>query len=447
MKSFFTVNPTTGLNLQEEFYQSADQIEKSLAGAFANYQENRIFKISDRSAVLLTLGQALRAQAQGLAQSMTLEMGKCLTDSLLEVEKCAGACDYFAAELPRLMSEEQVPCHAKGTKILKEPLGPILCIMPWNYPLWQVMRFAIPAVAIGNPVLLKHAEITTGTARLLAKVFDSVKLGLMHLLIIDHEQTAKVLRDSRVRGVTLTGSSRAGREIGKIAGESLKKSVLELGGSDAYLVLQDADLELAVKVCVRARMTNNGQSCIGGKRFVVHKSLFSDFTHLFQAEVKNWPWGDPFSSSAQVGPLAHKKFQQGLAKQCEALVSEGAQCLFDFSKEQSFDWAAPSAFFPPRAYTVKSNIKLSMEQELFGPVALCFSFDTVNEAVNIANQSVFGLGGAVFSRDLQRAEAVAKQMECGFPFGGVKDSGYGRELGAVGFSEFCNIKSVTSAAA
>jgi succinate-semialdehyde dehydrogenase/glutarate-semialdehyde dehydrogenase len=380
-------------------------------------------------------------------------MGKPLKDSLAEVEKSATAFDYYAENLAVLVAAEPVKTAYAKSEIVKDSMGPVLAVMPWNFPLWQVTRFAAPAVGIGNPILLKHSDLVAGTADLITQVFDSVAPGLLFNLRIGHEEAAKVIADRRCVAVTLTGSAKAGREIAAVAGRELKKSVLELGGSDAYVVMKDADVEKAAKLCANARMVNNGQSCVAAKRFIVHSSVSDAFIKAFEKQVCALPMGDPSKPETVTGSLASKKFQEGLIKQCRELESHGAKKLFDL--DEKHDYSQAGAFFPARAYMVTANNEYAFTEEFFGPVALVMTFEKEDEALSLANKSIYGLGGAVFTADIEAGRKFARQMECGFvgindqvksdphlPFGGVKDSGYGRELSQYGFHEFMNIKTL-----
>lgn len=455
MAKFDTINPATGKALKSYEHISEVTIESILTKAYQSYLITKTKSVSDRARDLASIAAAFRSRKSDLAKSMTLEMGKAIKDSLAEVEKCATTFDFFAENLESLLAPEEVKSGYVQSRIVKDSIGPILAVMPWNFPLWQVTRFAAPAVGIGNPVLLKHADLVAGTAELISDIFDQVSTGLLFNVRIDHDQAEKLIADRRCAAVTLTGSARAGREIAKATGKNLKKTVLELGGSDAYVVFADSDVEKSAKICAEGRMTNNGQSCVAAKRFVVHQSILPRFIEGFEARVRELKSGDPSNAATANGSLASKKFQTQLLKQCEAIEMAGAKKIFDLAESESFDWSLPSAFFPARAYLVDQKIDLAFAEEFFGPVALVFSFGTDDEALAIANRSIYGLGGAVFSKDLVKAEKFARLMEAGFiaindqvksdprlPFGGVKDSGYGRELSHFGFNEFCNIKSL-----
>lgn len=448
-----TINPFDGQAISTYHYIDDSEIEKEIQFAFACYQKAQDKTLDLKTQQLRALASGLREHKSRLALMMTREMGKVITDSETEIEKCAVTAEYFAENLAAIASDESVKAQYPHSKIVKNSMGPLFAIMPWNFPLWQIIRVLVPAIGIGNPVILKHADATTGTAKILHEICNQIEPGLLIHLLLTHEQAAQVIAHPKVRAVTLTGSAKAGREIAALAGRHLKKSVLELGGSDAYVVLEDADIDKAAKVCAAARMVNNGQSCVAGKRFIVQSAVFDQFLKKFSEEIARFKMGNPEDRQFKVGPLASKKFQKGLLEQCEMLESLGAKKVFD--ADPKFNFKAADAFFPARIYQVDSKLEQAHLEEFFGPVALVFSFFNDEEALEIANKSIYGLGGAVFSRDLSRAEKMARKMECGIvaindqvksdarmPFGGVKDSGYGRELSLYGFNEFSNIKSL-----
>jgi succinate-semialdehyde dehydrogenase/glutarate-semialdehyde dehydrogenase len=453
MSSFQTVNPATGETLRSYSHLSSADVDERLDRSRAAYTRFKARSIDERARNLRALAESFRSHRDELARMMTLEMGKAIKDSLAEIEKSATGFDYYAENLKPLLAAEAVKTGYARSEIVKDSIGPILAIMPWNFPVWQVTRFAAPAVGIGNPILLKHSDLCAGTAELIVSIFESVEPELMFNFRIDHTEAARVIGDRRCAAVTLTGSARAGREVAATAGRFLKKSVLELGGSDAYVVFHDADVEKSAKICANGRMTNNGQSCVAAKRFVVHKSVLAKFTAEFERRVRELSFGDPLDPKTANGSLASKRFQEGLLKQCRELEARGAKKLFDLG--ETFDFSKPGAFFPARAYEVDASNEFAFTEEFFGPVALIFSFESEDDALLIANRSIYGLGGAVFSKDVERATAFARRMEAGFigindqvksdphlPFGGVKDSGYGRELSHYGFDEFCNIKTL-----
>lgn len=452
--NFETINPATGETLATYKHLTTEQIERLLAAAHGEYLKAKSKPVSLKVEQLKKLGDAFREQKEELGRLMTLEMGKAIKDSIAEIEKSASAFDYFAENLPKFLTDESVKANYPKSEIVKDSIGPILAIMPWNFPLWQVVRFAAPAVGIGNPILLKHSDLTAGSANKIVEIFDSVAEGLMFNMRIDHEQAAKLIGDRRVSAVTLTGSARAGREVAKVAGENLKKAVLELGGSDAYVVFADSDVDKAAEICAKGRMVNNGQSCVAAKRFIVEKSVYSQFLKKFTDTLSKMKVGNPLDASTEVGSLASKKFQKQLLEQCEKIEKAGAEKVFDLASQAQGD-AFKNAFFPARVYTVSKSLELAYTEEFFGPVALIATFESEDEALEISNKSIYGLGGAVFRKDEAKAKAFARKMECGFvgindqvksdahlPFGGVKDSGFGRELSPYGFNEFCNIKTL-----
>jgi succinate-semialdehyde dehydrogenase/glutarate-semialdehyde dehydrogenase len=449
--TFQTIDPASGELISTESWMIDSDIEVAISEAFKYSKSNKEKSIGARSELLRKMSVELRQAKPILAKQVSLEMGKVFAEAELEIEKSALCCQYFSENLEEFLKDQVIG----GTRIVKENLGPILAVMPWNFPVWQLIRVLAPAIGIGNPVILKASEITAGSAKLLQNIFDGVEKGLLFNLRINHEQTAKIIADRRVRAVTLTGSTKAGKQVAELAGRFLKKSVMELGGSDAYVILDDADIEGSAKLCANARMINNGQSCIAAKRFIVPEKSFATFCEAFSIQVRSLKMGSPFDPTVKVGPLAHKRFQEQLIKLCHSLEVEGAQKIFDLDSGQGFDWMAPHAFFPARGYQVTDKMKIPIQEEFFGPVALMYSYTGEDEALEIANQSVFGLGGAVFSKNLDRAQSFAQKMDCGvvginqsvfsdpkIPFGGTKDSGYGRELGSIGFDEFINVKSI-----
>ncbi len=486
---FYTNNPRTGEKIKAYNYHSFSQTDQQLQNAWLSFQKNIEQRsksslsqwILQRQDLLIQLAECFLHNKDPLSLQISLEMGKSLIEAVAEIEKSISAFRYYAEVLPEMLQDSvfaAMPSYRQA-RVCKMPLGPVLAVMPWNFPLWQLVRFAAPAVAIGNPILLKHSDITAGVAEMIENIFSNVSSELLFNLRIDHEQTAKVIADPRVCAVTLTGSSRAGREVASLAGKYLKKSVLELGGSDPYLILADADLPAAAAACARSRMINNGQSCIAAKRILVDQSVFAEFSELFCAEIKKL--------SAVPVPMAHLRFKQQLQNQFDELVvisekdPNEIKLVLDLqdkqikqdklnkneklknkpdSQESDFYNNQPeaSAFFAPKVFSCSLDFIKNYQQELFGPIALLAGFSNLDQAVAAANASVYGLGSAIFSQDLSQASALAMRLQTGvvaindfvksdpkIPFGGVKDSGFGRELGLYGFDEFCNIKSIVSA--
>lgn len=406
-----------------------------------------------RGRVLREIAGLLREERESLAQLMTREMGKIVGESRAEVDKCAWVCDYYAENAEAFLAPIPVATEASESLISFQPLGVVLAVMPWNYPLWQVFRFAAPALMAGNGVVLKHAPNVFGTAFQIEALLQKSALpeNLFRNLAVDTDAVADIIRNPRVRAVTLTGSVRAGRAVAGIAGQALKKTVLELGGSDAYVILKDADLAAAALACVTSRMINGGQSCIAAKRFVVEKAVLQPFTELVVAGMQAYRMGDPTDPDSSLGPLARMDLRETLHHQVKRSLAKGAIALLGGDLPDG-----PGAYYPP---TVLSNVGPGMpayEEELFGPVASLIAAENEADALRIANDSVFGLGGAIFTADAQRGQHLAEthlQAGCCFvndfvrsdprvPFGGIKDSGYGRELGLFGIREFVNIKTV-----
>lgn len=439
---FQTINPATGEVVASYEYVSEEKIKSTLKEA--SYQHARWKKVplSERAETVRKLAKRFRAEKEALANLMTKEMGKSHQEGVAEIEKCADTFDYFADHAVEFLKAEKVAVEKAHVEIAFESMGVILSIMPWNFPFWQFVRFAAPSLIIGNVILLKHAAITAGCAERIEAICREVTgEALIYNLRLNHEQTARVIADPIIQGVTFTGSTQAGREIAKTAGQNLKKSVLELGGSDAYLVLEDADIPLAAKKCAAGRMINHGQSCVAAKRFVVLAPVFESFLQAFKAEMEKF----------EPRPLAHKKFKDQLEEQVQKLKAHGGKMLLGENAG-----SLPEAVYPPGILVFEKDSKEAHQEELFGPVAMVFRAASVQEALQIANQSPYGLGGGIFSKDAERADKIVREnMEAGFvtvndtvrsdprlPFGGVKDSGYGRELSVHGFREFCNIKTV-----
>jgi succinate-semialdehyde dehydrogenase/glutarate-semialdehyde dehydrogenase len=408
--------------------------------------DERLFSVNKMVSVL-------RANAESYAELISAEMGKPQAEARLEIEKCARLCDYYAENAADFLKPELIKTEAKKSFVAYEPLGIILGIMPWNFPFWQVFRFALPSVIAGNGVLLKHASNVTACAVKIENIFLEAGFDkdIFKTLIISHEHVEDIIKDNRISAVSLTGSSHAGSAIAQVAGKYLKKCVLELGGSDAYVILADADLEKAAEICVKSRLLNNGQSCISAKRFIVLKSQQEDFTKLVLAQMKAKKFGDPRDENNDLGPMARHDLRDALHEQVKKSIGLGAHCLLGGEIPK-----LKGAFYPP---TILSNVQKGMpayDEEIFGPVAAIISAADENDAIRIANDSQFGLGACVFTSDLERGEKIAlKELAAGssfvnalvhsdprLPFGGIKQSGFGRELGLCAMREFVNIKTV-----
>jgi succinate-semialdehyde dehydrogenase/glutarate-semialdehyde dehydrogenase len=446
------INPATGQTVHIYHETPDSEVVAAIEKAHAAWQGWRATAFAERAALMRRGAEVLKKRKDELARLMASEMGKPLKQGVGEAEKCAWVCEHYAEHAERLLASEDVKTEAQRSYVAFEPLGVVLAVMPWNFPLWQVYRFAAPGLMAGNVALLKHASNVPGCALAIQEMFEQAGFpeGVFRTLIIASRAVERVIEHPLVRAVTLTGSTAAGRSVASRAGRVLKKTVLELGGSDAYLVLDDADLELAATTCVSSRLINSGQSCIAAKRFIVQAPVLAAFTDRFAALMKAKKVGDPFADGIEVGPLARRDLRDALHDQVKRSIERGAKLLVGGEIP-----AGEGAFYPP---TVLANVRPGMpafDEELFGPVAAIVEARDEDHAVELANTSQFGLGSAVFSRDLARAERVARRLEAGsafvnalvasdprLPFGGIKESGYGRELGVFGIREFVNIKTV-----
>jgi succinate-semialdehyde dehydrogenase/glutarate-semialdehyde dehydrogenase len=395
----------------------------------------------------------LRRGAGELATLMALEMGKPVRQGRAEIEKCAWVCEYYADHAARFLEPETVATDARRSFVTFQPLGVVLAVMPWNFPFWQVFRFAAPALMAGNAGLLKHASNVCGCALAIEDVFTKAAFprGVFKTLLVGSGAVEGIVAHRHVRAVTLTGSAPAGRAVARSAGEHLKKTVLELGGSDAYVILEDADILEAAAICAAARLVNSGQSCIAAKRFIVPASRESEFTSAFLRKMVAARVGDPFDEATDVGPLARPDLRDELHRQVVDSVRKGAVCLAGGAIP-----AGPGSFYPPTVLTGVRRGMRAYDEELFGPVAAVIAVKDEEEAIRAANDTSFGLGAAVFTKDLERGELIAAtRIDAGscfvnslvksdprLPFGGIKESGYGRELSHFGIKEFVNVKTV-----
>ncbi len=406
-----------------------------------------------RSELMTKAANVLRRKKEQYSKLMTLEMGKPIAQSRAEVDKCAWVCEYYAANAEKFLTDELISTDASKSFVTFQPLGIVLAVMPWNFPFWQVFRFAAPGLMAGNAGILKHASNVSGCALAIEEVFREAGFpeNLFRAILVPSSQMEVVIKNEKIKAVTLTGSVPAGKAVAKTAGSVLKKTVMELGGSDPYIILEDADLEMAADTCVTARLINGGQSCIAAKRFIAAEKIYDSFEKLFVEKMKSKKMGDPFDESNHIGPQASISLRDELHQQVEKSIELGAKLLLG-GKIPELD----GAWYPP---TVLSNVKKGMpvyDEELFGPVAALIKANDEVEAIQIANDSIFGLGAAVFTNDVKRGERIAKekiQAGCCFvnafvksdprlPFGGIKESGYGRELSSFGIREFVNIKTV-----
>jgi len=446
------INPATDETIKEYKDHSEKEVKQILGLVDKDFREWRRTSFGHRSQLMFKAAEVLRENSDEFAKIMTAEMGKPITESKSEVEKCAWVCEYYAENAERFLSDEMIETDASKSFVAFQPLGVVLAVMPWNFPFWQVFRFAAPALMAGNGGVLKHASNVPGSALAIERVFIEAGFpkNLFRTLLIPSKQVEAILRDERVKAASLTGSEPAGKSVALISGSELKKTLLELGGSDAFIILKDADFPACVKNAVKSRMINTGQSCIAAKRFIVERAVHEEFTSRMVEQMKKMKVGDPFSDETEVGPLARKDLRDDLHEQVKKSVKKGAEVLLG---GQPID--GPGAYYEP---TVIDNVQKGMaayEEETFGPVAAIIPVQDMEEAIAVANDSVFGLGGAVWSNDLKKAEEVARRVETGamfingftksdprLPFGGIKTSGYGRELSHYGIKEFVNIKTI-----
>src|SRR5689334_10218190 len=448
-----TVNPATGEPGKSYDPTSLDEARGAAKAARESFLEWRRNSYAARSKVMHKAAEILRARKDEFARLMTEEMGKTLTDGRAEIEKCAVNCDWFADHAEKYLANELINLGGEEAFVAFNPIGVVLAVMPWNFPFWQVFRFAAPALMAGNGALLKHASNVPGCALAIAEVLHQAGIprDLFRTLLLDSKHVDALIKDEDIAAVTLTGSVAAGRSVATSAGSVLKKCVLELGGSDAYIVLEDADVEAAAKVAATARMVNGGQSCIAGKRFIVVKSILEPFEKAMVDAMRGYEMGDPNNDGTKLGPMQSIKARDEIHRQVSESVERGARLLLGGKVPEK-----AGAWYPA---TVLSNVRPGQrahDEEVFGPVAAIIAADDEGDAIRIANASEFGLGSGVLTTNLDRGRRIAAQeLEAGMsfvnenvrsdprtPFGGVKHSGYGRECGVFGIREFVNIKTV-----
>lgn len=451
--SLETINPANGEKIRDYQEMNDKQVDEIIGKTDSAFKAWRETSFEERAQLMHKAGDVLSERSAELAALMTEEMGKTLVSAEAEIEKCASVCHYYADNAAEFLMEQELDSDARHSKLVYQPLGIVLAVMPWNFPFWQVFRFAAPGLMAGNAGVLKHASNVCGCALEIEKVFQQAGFpkDIFRTLLIGSKSVARVIEDPRIKAVTLTGSTAAGRAVASKAGDRLKKTVLELGGSDAYVVLDDADMEASVEACVASRLINAGQSCIAAKRFIVVQSRLQEFTERFVALMESKRMGDPTKDDTNIGPQARFDLRDGLHEQVIVSIERGAALLIggEIPKQEG-------AFYPP---TVLGNVTPGMpayDDELFGPVAAIIAAKDEEDAIRIANDSVFGLGAAVFTQDLARGERIAStRLEAGccfvngfvksdprLPFGGIKESGYGRELSHLGIREFTNSKTV-----
>ncbi len=450
-----SINPTTGETLQEFTELSAAEIEQKLAAAERAFRTLRRNSFAERAAILAAAADLLEQEVDTLARTMTLEMGKPIGAARDEVRKCAGGCRFYAENGERFLEEKTVQTSAARSSVRWQPLGVVLAIMPWNFPLWQVFRFAAPALLAGNVGLLKHAANVPQCALAIEDLWRRAGAapGVFQTLLIGSEKVAAIIQDRRVQAVTLTGSDAAGSEVAATAGRAIKKCVLELGGSDPFIVMPSADLENALTTAVKARIQNNGQSCIAAKRFLIAEPLYDEFVRQFLARLKTLKVGDPLEETTDIGPLATPSIRDGVDAQVRKSIAAGAKLLLGGEPMEG-----TGNFYPPTVLAEIPEEAPAYREEIFGPVALFFRVPDAIAAIELANASEFGLGASAWTNDRGEQELFASELEAGMvflnamvasdprlPFGGIKRSGYGRELGSLGIREFMNAKTVVVA--
>lgn len=428
---------------------SKSEIENALKKADFAFGEWKKTKFPARAALMKNAAVELRQNSRYYAETITKEMGKPITQSLAEIEKCAWVCDFYAENAETQLAPQTIETDAENSYISHEPLGPILAVMPWNYPFWQVFRFAAPGLMAGNTGILKHASNVMLSANNIQKVFERAGFpeGCFQNLVMGRDKVEEVIRDKRIKAVTLTGSEPAGSAVAAAAAKEIKKSVLELGGSNALVVFEDAQLEETIKVCVQARFQNTGQSCIAGKRLLLHENIADTFLEKFKQETAALISGDPMNENTFIGVLARKDLAETLERQVEKSVGQGAKILLGGNRK--------NAYFEPTILTEVTKEMPVFKEETFGPVIGATLFKTDEEAIDLVNSTKFGLGVSIFTQDMEKAKNMVPKFEDGavfvnelvksdprLPFGGTKKSGFGRELSFLGIREFVNIKTV-----
>jgi len=456
-KTIQTINPLTEKVLGTYSYMTEAEALEIVQASHNAFLEWRLKSLDERASVISSIATELRKSRDEFAQLMTDEVGKLLRDSLSEIELCAAICDYTAKNGPDFLADEQREVPNGRGLVTYAPLGVIYGIQPWNFPCYQAVRYSISCLMAGNGVLLKHSENCTGSGLMLRDIFERAGLpnGLFGVLLITHDQSDAIIEHRLVRGVTLTGSDKAGRSVAQKAASVSKKTVLELGSNDAYMVFDDADLDLAVKLCVQGRLFNNGQTCVGAKRFVVTEKNYDAFVQGYTKAFGEITIGDPNDTDTQLGPLVSCRQRDQVHAQVAESVAKGARILVGGTVPERSGW-----FYPATALVDVASGQPAYDDEIFGPVAAIIKAKDDEDAMRIANDSRYGLGGGIFSKDVERAvQMAATYFDTGMvnintfalaspdmPFGGVKDSGYGREHGDAGLKEFVNVKSITIAA-
>src|SRR5919198_5973599 len=447
-----SINPATGEKLKQ-FSPIADaEIEKRLSRAETAFTKYRRTTFSERAELLHAATELLFQEKQRFSELITLEGGKLFRDSMAEIEKCARGCRFYAENGARFLEQEPAQTDAAESYVEHQPLGPVLAVMPWNFPFWQVFRFAAPALMAGNVGLLKHASNVPQCALAIEKIFCRAGFddGVFQMLLIEPEQVEKLIVDARVKAVTVTGSEKAGVAVASAAAREIKKSVLELGGSDAFIVMPSADFERALSTAVKARTINTGQSCIAAKRFIIADQIYDDFIEQFVERMRALKIGDPMDPETEIGPLATEQILQGVHDQVQKTIAAGAKLLTGGNRIHG-----PGFFYEPTVLVDVPKQSPAYREEVFGPVASVFRVGDAQAAVELANDTTFGLGSSAWTNDREEQKLFASELDSGMvfinamvasdprlPFGGVKRSGFGRELGAAGIREFTNTKTI-----
>jgi succinate-semialdehyde dehydrogenase/glutarate-semialdehyde dehydrogenase len=448
-----SINPSNGELIASYEEMTKEEVKVIISDVNSAYQEWRLTSFSHRTQLMKNVAEILQDRKEDLGRFMTLEMGKPFSQAVAEANKCASVCEYYADNAERILENQIIETDASKSYVAYRPIGIVLAVMPWNFPFWQVLRFAAPALMAGNVGVLKHASNVQGCALEIEKIFQDAGFpkNVFRTLVIGSKDVKEVIENPHVKAVTLTGSTPAGKAVASQAGAVLKKTVLELGGSDPYIILEDADLDQAITACMIGRFLNTGQSCIAAKRFIVIESILNEFRTKLLEAMKTQKWGDPFDEDVNIGPMVNILSRDEVHEQVTASIEKGADLLVGGIIPD-----VEGAFYPA---TLLDNVRPGMpafDDEIFGPVASIISVNNEEEAIQLANQTSFGLGGAVFTKDIERGEKIAaNDIEAGccfvndfvrsdprLPFGGIKESGYGRELSEAGIREFTNMKTV-----
>ncbi len=447
-----SINPFTEEAVQSFDEHTPEQVEAILAQAQSTFVEWRQTSFAHRKELMLKAAEILKADAEKYGKIITQEMGKPLSQATAEVAKCAWVCEYYAEEAEKILGKEMAETDATESYVRFDPLGIVLAVMPWNYPFWQVLRFAAPALMAGNVGLLKHASNVPASALAIQEVFERAGFpkGAFTTLLVGSSKVEGIIQDERVKATTLTGSEYAGSQVAMQSGKEIKPTVLELGGSDPFIVFADADIPSTCEIAVKARLQNGGQSCIAAKRFILVKEIADEFVSMYKEKYEASVMGDPMDEKTTIGPLATKSIRDEIAEQVQKSIDAGAELVTGGEVPEMKGW-----FYPP---TILSNVKKGMPcyaEEIFGPVATVIIVDSEEEAIAVANDSEFGLGSSLWTNDKEKIEKYIPQIEAGavfvngmvksdprLPFGGIKKSGFGRELSHYGIKEFVNIKTV-----